>query len=142
MIRDRCFEFDRYLGENPRPELQMHDLGALWTEMTGLPFVFAVWSVSPCFLERFGAEGLAELKDLIIQARDHGLAHLGDLALREADRGQMGYQGEATVAAIDYYFRSSLRYVVGEDEMKGLRQFAELCRKHSLIPTSSHLKIL
>src|SRR4029079_18940637 len=32
--------------------LQVHDLGALWKEWTGLPFVFAVWAARRDYLDR------------------------------------------------------------------------------------------
>jgi chorismate dehydratase len=142
VIGDRCFEFDRHLSQNPRPHLQVHDLGRLWTDLTGLPFIFAAWAVSPRFLQRFGPEGLDEVKGLLNQARDHGVAHLGEIAAREAARGQLGLNGEATAAAIDYYYRNSLRYAIGEEEMQGMLRFEELCRKYCLVPEPSALKIL
>ncbi len=40
------------LLDGPRYGLEVHDLGALWKEWTGLPFVFAVWAARKDYLER------------------------------------------------------------------------------------------
>ena len=38
--------------DGPRLGLEVHDLGAMWKDWTGLPFVFAVWAARRDFLER------------------------------------------------------------------------------------------
>ena len=40
------------LHDGPKYGLAVHDLGALWKEWTGLPFVFAVWAARKDYLER------------------------------------------------------------------------------------------
>ena len=40
------------LHDGPRYGLAVHDLGALWKEWTGLPFVFAVWAARREYAER------------------------------------------------------------------------------------------
>ena len=42
--------------------------------------------------------------------------------------------GEATPEALAYYFRQSLRYSLGDDEMTGLGRFHEYCVKHGVVP--------
>jgi len=142
VIGDRCFEFERHLNNQSQSDLEFLDLGRMWTDYTGLPFVFAAWAVSPCFEDRFGSAGIKEIKDLLLTARDHGLQNLTSLAEKAAHDGQLGHQGEATTAAIDYYFRNSLRYELAEDELAGMTRFQELCQKHGLVPKSSQVKIL
>jgi chorismate dehydratase len=39
------------LHEGPKLGLDVHDLGAMWKEWTGLPFVFAVWAARRDYLE-------------------------------------------------------------------------------------------
>ena len=75
-------------------------------------------------------------------ARDHGLANLKEIAAREAAAGRLGHMGEATTEALDYYFRHSLRYVMGKEEMAGLHRFHELCVKHGVVPDGAALSIL
>lgn len=40
------------LLDGPKFGLEVHDLGTLWKEWTGLPFVFAVWAARRDYLER------------------------------------------------------------------------------------------
>lgn len=40
------------LHDGPRYGLEVHDLGAMWKEWTGLPFVFAVWAARRDYLAR------------------------------------------------------------------------------------------
>jgi chorismate dehydratase len=134
IIGDRCFEYEKELRENGEADVTSFDLGGAWHKLTGLPFVFAAWAVAPGFPEKVGNEGLRELTNLLTRARDHGLAHLDEIAAREAAAGRLGHRGEATVEALDYYFRHSLCYVLGDEEMAGLRRFHEFCVKHGVVP--------
>ncbi len=142
IIGDRCFEFEKDLRENGDTDVAGYDLGGAWSKLTGLPFVFAAWAVAPDFLQKAGDEGLRELTNLLTRARDHGLAHLGEIAAREAAAGRLGHRGEATREALDYYFRHSLRYVLGEEEMAGLYRFHEFCVKHGVVPDGAAPSII
>lgn len=134
IIGDRCFEYEKFLRESGHTEVRAWDLGRLWWDLTELPFVFATWAVAPGFAERAGAEAVAELKQILAVARDQGLRNLTTIAEREAAAGRLGHQGYATSAAIDYYFRKSLRYIIGEPELAGIRRFRELAIAHNIIP--------
>ncbi|MEN8008209.1 MAG: menaquinone biosynthesis protein [Candidatus Krumholzibacteriota bacterium] len=134
VIGDRCFEFEKDLHDSEDHDVVGYDLGGAWQALTGLPFVFAAWAVAPGFAEKAGEKGVSELTDLLTTARDHGLARLDEIAAREAAAGRLGHRGEATSEALDYYFRHSLRYVLGDEEMAGLRRFHELCVKHGVVP--------
>ncbi|MCB1184554.1 menaquinone biosynthesis protein [bacterium] len=134
VIGDRCFEFDRDLAARPDPEVADLDLGRAWWDLTGLPFVFAMWTVSAGFLERTGPAERSALVALFSRAREAGLARLDELAAREAARGRLGHGGEATPAAVAYYFRESLVYRLAEPEMAGLTRFHALCIEHGLVP--------
>ena len=80
--------------------------------------------------------------DLLTEARDYGLANLAKIAAREAAAGRLGHRGEASREALDYYFRHSLQYVLGADEMAGLHRFHELCIKHGVVPDGAALSII
>ena len=134
VIGDRCFEFDRFLRHESETGVQALDLGQAWWEFTGLPFVFATWAVSDDFLARASQAEIAQLIDLLTAARDKGLSRLPELAGREAALGRLGHKGEATAAAVAYYFRESLQYRLGAEEMAGLARFHELCIKHGVVP--------
>jgi chorismate dehydratase len=134
IIGDRCFEYEKDLRESSDSTVDACDLGGLWHEMTGLPFVFAAWAVAPGFLEKVGETGCREVADLLTRARDQGLAGLDRIATREAAAGRLGHRGEATAEALNYYFRQSLRYELQDEEMAGLGRFHELCIKHGIVP--------
>jgi chorismate dehydratase len=53
------------------------DLGQEWQDWTGLPFVYAVWSV------REGSD-LVIVESALIEAKRRGCAHIGEIAQREA----------------------------------------------------------
>lgn len=142
VIGDRCFEFEKQLEEDGRTDVKIFDLGALWKNLTGLPFVFAAWTVASGFLESENREKRAELSNVLAKARDFGLDHLDDISKREAGLGKLGFRGDASSEAIDYYFRTSLLYKLGPRELEGMRRFRELCLKNDLLKDRRELILL
>jgi chorismate dehydratase len=88
------------------------DLGAEWTAMTGLPFVYACWTGRP------GAADAAAVAALR-KAREEGEAHIDAIARAEAP------DSEGRARAIADYLRHNIRYDLGEAEQEGLRRFYE-----------------
>ena len=142
VIGDRCFEFEKQMEMEGRTDVKVFDLGTLWKNMTGLPFVFAAWTVASGFLESGRHEMHAELSDILAKARDFGLSQLGEISKREAGLGKLGYRGEASCEAIDYYFRTSLSYQLGPKELEGISRFRELCFKNDLLSDQRELVLL
>ena len=141
IIGDRCLEFERDRGagdDAPRA----WDLGEAWYALTGLPFVFAVWAVAPGMPDRVGTAGVEDLTGILTRARDRGLADLDTIVAEAVAAGRLGRGGEATVEALDYYFRQSLRYILGDREMAGLRRFHQLCVQHGIVPAGAAPSIL
>ena len=83
------------------------DLGEEWTEMTGLPFVYACWTGWP------GAVAPSDVTALQ-RARDAGVA--------QSDAVAAAYYPEDTPrqAVARRYLRDNIRYVLGPDEVEGL----------------------
>ena len=81
--------------------------------MTGLPFVYAMWT------GRAGAASPGQCRALAA-ARDRGVAHLPAL---ERSAGGGDHELERRSLA---YLRDNLRYGLGEREAAGLRRFHEL----------------
>jgi chorismate dehydratase len=94
------------------------DLGAEWTAMTGLPFVWAVWAGRPGVLSPDAVQALVE-------ARDGGVAASDEIAAR--------YCGPDRAALGQAYLRENIRYVVGEREQAGLARYYELAEKHGVV---------
>jgi chorismate dehydratase len=96
-----------------------HDLGRMWHEMTGLPFVFAAWLAHP------RADGLP-LERMLGRSREIGAANLDRIAEESAAR--FG----TTPEFARRYFRENMSYELGERELEGWRRFWELAHKHGL----------
>ncbi len=91
------------------------DLGQWWNELTGLPFVFAMWVARP------GVDR-ERLAPLLQQSRDDGVAAIDQIAQREA--GPHGL----TVVDLQRYFTHHLHFFLGPDEWLALDTYrADLC---------------
>lgn len=134
IIGDRCFAQQAALARGECAGQRVHDLGAMWKNLTGLPFVFAAWAAAPDLVERRGLDAACELGDLLTAARDRGLARLDEIAAEQAAAGRLGRGGEASAAAIAYYYRQSLRFVLDERARRGMLRFRELAQIHEVIP--------
>jgi chorismate dehydratase len=97
------------------------DLGSAWKDMTGLPFVYAMWTGrdGAC-----GAEHVAELN----AARRRGEASLARIAALEA-RGNRTREQQVL-----RYLSDNLRYGLESPELAGLRRFHELAAEQGLVP--------
>jgi len=109
---------DAALQADPE-DMTVTDLGALWTERTGLPFVYAVWAC------REGTN-VERLLPTLLKARDRGLPLRPRLAQDAAKKMKL------PVAALTQYLTKNLRYELGEREIKGLERFRDLAAEHEL----------
>ena len=97
---------------------EIWDLGAAWYEITGLPFVYAVWAL------RRGVEN-ARLRRQLREAKSFGLDTLDSII---SSRGEYDYDFRKD------YLGWHIHYHLGTDEKRGLAKFIELLRKHGLGP--------
>lgn len=95
--------------------LRRIDLGELWTERTGLPFVWALWLARPG-ADHSLAEGILE------QAARRGLG----AAARFPEFGPRHGVDPALASA---YLRDAVRFRIGEREEAGLSLFLDLARR-------------
>ena len=95
---------------------EVFDLGAAWFELTGLPFVYAVWAL------RRGVEN-AELRRQLTEARQFGLDTL-DHIIRNRTEYTEDFRKD--------YFGWHIHYHLSSDEKRGLAKFVELLRKHNV----------
>jgi chorismate dehydratase len=106
-IGDQAIRF-RYM----HPEYRFWDLGEEWRNITGLPFVFALWLVRA---EEATADEIAQrLRNL----RDQNLARLDEV---------IATQDEFAAEFCRQYFRDHLRFGFGSREKDGLREFHRRC---------------
>ena len=118
---------DNALFLDPRSDIRKVDLGELWTETTRLPFVYAVWAGWP------GALTPEEVR-LLQRARDEGVA--------DADGVARAYYPDdpARQAVARRYLRDNIRYVLGAEELDGLRRFYRYAAEAGLVAEARDLR--
>lgn len=122
LIGDPAFDADHAaLG------LTKIDLGAAWTAMTGLPFVYAAWT------GRAGAIDAADVAALQA-AQAEGIGAAGAIA---SEYGRGDALRTARAAA---YLRDNVRYGLGPDEAAGLQQFLDYAADMGLAPRRRQLE--
>lgn len=94
------------------------DLGERWTQLTGLPFVWAFWAGRPRALSD---EHVRQL----IEARDAGVA--------ASDAIAAAYCGPERAELAQRYLRDNIRYDLGSRELEGLKTYYELAVKHGIV---------
>lgn len=105
------------LHDAPRLDLQVHDLGQMWRDWTGLPFVFALIAARREFVERE--------PDLVRRVHADFLA-ARDLAFVELDQVcEQAAKWEAFDAATLWrYYTEALDFTFGERQLAGITEFA------------------
>jgi len=116
LIGDPALDF--YFTNESQPTHEIFDLGAAWTELTGLPFVYAVWAM------RRGVH-TPELRRQLREARDFGLDTLDHI---------ISSRTEYTLEFRKDYLGWHIHYHLAADEKRGLAKFVELLRKHNFDP--------
>lgn len=97
------------------------DLGQEWFEWTGLPFVYAVWTVRPHV-------DLQGLDHVFAQVRDHGLREVGRIAQREAPLLHLD------AGLCRRYLSNILSFDLGPREIAGLQRYYALAKELDLAP--------
>ena len=111
---------DEQLAQGRASAVQKIDLGELWTQSTGLPFVYAFWA---------GWLGAVTPEDgeALRLSRDEGVAHTGGVA-------RAYYPDDpASEAVAARYLRDNIRYVLGDEDLEGLRRFYTYAAEHGLV---------
>lgn len=122
------------LHDAPRLGLQVHDLGQMWKDWTGLPFVFAVWAARKDFLAR-EPRVTRQVHEAFLNSRD--------VSLREVDQvAKQAARWEAFDAELlERYFRT-LDFRFGADQLAGVREFARRTGATTGYPSDVHIELL
>jgi chorismate dehydratase len=99
-------------GTLPSPFTHRYDLGAVWKEWTGMPFVFAVW-VANRTVPTAAALGVHAS---LIESRNWGLAHIDELAAEAASKTGVSHPECAT-------YLQGLDYGLSYPHLGGLTEF-------------------
>lgn len=111
LIGDPAIDFQRAPHTH-----EIMDLGAEWTDMTRLPFVYAVWAL------RREVEN-KELRYELRESKNFGLDTI-DYIIETREEYDEDFRRD--------YFEWNIHYHLAEDEKRGIQKFCELLTKHNL----------
>lgn len=118
---------DRAMHAPKESFVEVMDLGQMWYDWTGLPFVFAMWVAR----QDAQTEGVEEA---LSQARDLGLSRITQIAAAESPK--LGLTEEVALK----YLTKNLHYHLTSAERSGLKLFCELAVQHDLV--NPHVEIV
>lgn len=111
-----------------------YDLGELWREKTGLPFVFAAWVGCS---ER--AWSSSEILRGLAASRDRGLDKI-DSILDDRERSKASFP--LPREEIRSYLTESVVYRLGEEELRGMQSFFDLALLHGFAKHRTVVEVL
>jgi chorismate dehydratase len=119
---------DPALEAGPSP-LGLHkiDLGAEWTAMTGLPFIYAAWT------GRHGAITPPDVR-VLQDAQAEGVRSIEAIAV------DYGRRDPVAVARAAAYLRDNVRYGLGPEEIAGLQLFLDYAAELKAAPRRRRLE--
>jgi len=124
------------LYEAPRLNLDVHDLGQMWRDWTGLPFVFAVYAAHRDFAER-EPDTVHRVHTHLLHARDLSLANI-DQVCRQAAHSQT-----FDIATLKQYYTTALDFTLNDRHLSGIAEFTRrTAGPHSGFPPQVQLQLL
>lgn len=102
-----------------------YDLGRLWSEWTGLPFVFAVWAVSRT-VARTDPMAVAKLWQRLVASKTHGMSQLPSMARSAAE------QSGLPLETVHQYYQC-LQYDLNPRAVSGLTHWCNTMHRHGLV---------
>jgi chorismate dehydratase len=114
--------------------VRVYDLGDIWNQWTGLPFVFALWLTTRAAVEQHGDE-LHRLAQQLRQAKLHALQHLEEIAALSQEKSWMGQD-----RLMNYW--KVLSYDLSESHISGLKLFYTYAAELQLIAVAPELAFL
>lgn len=96
------------------------DLGSVWKNWTGLPFVFAVWAAR-------ASQNKENLASLLNQARDRGITKAATIAAAQA--AQRGWP----VPLAEEYLTQRMKYILTPAAIEGMNRFLKLAAEEGLL---------
>ncbi|MFE9662069.1 MqnA/MqnD/SBP family protein [Streptomyces sp. NPDC005955] len=118
----------------PRLGLQVHDLGELWKEWTGLPFVFAVWAARRDYLER-EPEVVRQVHEAFLASRDLSLEEVTKVA-EQAARWET-----FDTEVLERYFRT-LDFRFAAPQLAAVSEFARRVGPTTGFPADVRVRLL
>lgn len=122
------------LHDAPRLGLQVHDLGQMWKEWTGLPFVFAVWAARKDYLASH-PDYVEKVHEAFLASRDVSLEEVTKVAEQAA-------RWEAFDAEVLERYFTTLDFRFGPDQLAGVREFARRTGPTTGFPADVKVELL
>jgi chorismate dehydratase len=113
--------------------LRIYDLGTLWYEWTGLPFVFALWFCTRTAAKERHRE-MRQLAGQLVQAKEFAGRECERIADLSPEAEWMGREG------LIAYWRENISYELGEPQQEGLRLFYRCAEELGLIGKAPELE--
>ncbi len=110
---------DKVVCEEPPGFNHQLDLGHAWKQLTGLPFVFAIWTA------RKGID-LGDLPQRLIAAREAGLAHVDQIITHHAIA--RGWPAGMALQYLTLY----LKFDIADEQLRAIERFHQLAHKHGI----------
>lgn len=101
------------------PDAHIMDMGSAWRELTGLPFVWALWIGGP--------QLSGELASKLRQAKEWGVSHLDEVVPWAAAETGIDLQ------TCSNYLRHTMSFDLSEKHLDGLECYANYLRKHGFV---------
>lgn len=112
----------------PQGKWREMDLGSEWHDLTGLPFVFAVWAVNPNLAE-------PDLVDTLLRSKEHGLKSLDEISESEAKRLNLPFE------VCHHYLSEIMNYDLTDRHIEALNLFRSKAGEHGFISGSHDLEL-
>ncbi len=114
-----------------RDRYRVWDLAAEWRELTGLPFVFAVWAIRAPVLDR-----AAEIVAVLDKSLELGRREMAAIIERAHQELGLGADDLAT------YLTENLSYALNGEALAGLAEFYRRAAAHGLIGEATDIRLL
>ncbi len=115
--------------------LEYLDLGHVWKQHTGVPWVSAVWAVRPEAINEAMLTAEKVTQDFV-DSRDHGRAHIEDLVREWTPRIAV------PAATIRSYLSQHIHYVLDEECLAGMDLFFRYAAETGVLPQAPPLRWL
>jgi chorismate dehydratase len=116
LIGDAALRAARY--EAPRLNWEVHDLGQMWRDWTGLPFVFAVFAAHRKFAE-YEPDVVSRVHAALLQARDLSLANVDQVCEQAVNEGVFD------AATLKQYYTVALDFTLSDRHLAGIAEFSK-----------------
>jgi chorismate dehydratase len=111
------------------------DIAHEWVELTGKPWVAAVWAVRPEAI-REGRISAAQLIDDVTKSRERGLMHIEDLV------GEWKEKLQLSAETIRHYLTRNIHYVLDDACLETIRLFRNQAAEAEILPPLPSLNLL